>query len=89
MVVHNAAHQSPFERGPGYFFVAIHFNFLTSLDLKTIDDTAVFEVLFNDFVDIRFVYICVPGLLRINDHDRPQLTAVETASLVNADLALA
>ena len=47
------------------------------------------EVLFNDFVDIRFVYTSVPGFLRINDHDRLQLTAVETASLVNTDLALA
>ena len=47
------------------------------------------EVLFNDFVDIRFVYTSVPGFLRINHHDRLQLTAVKTASLVNTDLALA
>jgi hypothetical protein len=52
-------------------------------------DTPTDEVLFNDLVDVLFINIGIPDVVRINDQNRSVVAAVQAARLVDADLALA
>ncbi len=48
---------------------------------------AVDQVRLDDLINVRFVDVGVPGTFRINDAHRPFFAAVQTAGLVDADLA--
>ena len=59
------------------------------LYLQTFNDTAILNVLRNDFVDVGFIDIGVPDLFRVHDQHRTFRAAVETASKIDAHFALA
>src|SRR5205085_3832421 len=60
-----------------------------TLDPQALDDAPVHQVLVDDLVDVLLVHARVPDFLRIHDHHRALVAAVQAAGLVDPDLALA
>ena len=56
---------------------------LPALNSQPFDDTPVFQMLFDDLVNIFFVHIRVPDFFGINHDNGTFIAAVETTGIVN------
>src|SRR5262249_6524286 len=61
----------------------------SSLDLQSLDDAAVLDVLVNDLVDVFAVDVGVPDAFGINHHDGALFAAIHTSGRIDPALALA
>jgi len=57
------------------------------LYLQALNHPAIYQVLINNFVNIRLVNIAVPDIIRVDDNDRPFGTAIQTTGRVDTHLA--
>src|SRR5258706_4074656 len=58
-------------------------------DFQTLDDLAVHKMRIDDFIDVRFVDVGVPGAFGIDDDRRTFLAAVKASRLVDANVSRA
>ena len=56
---------------------------MPALNSQPFDDTPVFQMLFDDLVNIFFVHICVPDFFRIDNDNRAFVAAIEATRIVN------
>lgn len=54
--------------------------------MQPLDQPSVNQMLLNDLLDIARMNVAVPDCLRIDNHDRPVFTLIQTSGLVGADL---
>jgi hypothetical protein len=59
---------------------------LLSRNLQPFDGLALDEVGFDDFRDVRWLYVAVPDIIRVNDHCGPELTGIQTPGPLGPDL---
>lgn len=63
---------------------------MISLNSQPFDHASIFEVLFNDLVNVFFIHIRVPDIFRINHNNRTFITTVKASRIVDPySLALA
>lgn len=55
-----------------------------ALDPQSLNDSSIFQVFLDDFVDVLFIHICVPDIFRVDHNDRSLIATVKTSSVVDA-----
>jgi hypothetical protein len=59
------------------------------LNFQTFNDIAFDQMLIDDFINVVFIDIGIPGFIRVNHDNRPFIAAIQATCIVDADFLLA